>query len=969
MIELRTLGGLELLQGGAGQPRAIPLQAKRLALLAYLATSSPNGFRRRDKVLALFWPDLDQGHARGALRQALHFIRKSLGDGAIVSRGEDEIGLNWALVGSDASRLEAAVQAGESELALTLYRGDFLEGVFVADAAPELEDWIAAERARLRALAAKAAWLASERPARDQDTGEHVRRAVLLSGDDESALRRGIARLEARGDRVGAAALYEEFSRRVARDLDVDLSPETQEAMRAVRARRAAAAPLDSSPAGLVSVEAPTSSGPPEPSRTRPLTRKLFLAAAGGATLILALAAYFRSSGSAGPIPSPNRVAVLPFRVTEADSSLAWLREGIVELLSIRISGEGGPELASPSWVLAEWSRLTGDGRSEPLPDAARKVATRVGAGRIIEGAVTGAAGRVTLSAHLSTSSRSGVTASATVEGAADSLPQLIDRLAAQLLGLSAGMDRARLSSLTSTSLPAIRAFLRGEAAFRSGRMAKAAESYREATTLDSSFALAGLRLSRAASWTGSDADAERGLRLALAGRERLGRRDRVLLDAISLPDVSASTFFAAWDAAISAAPDNPEAWYLLGDAHYHWGRLAGEEDALQRAEVAFRRGWVLDSLTGSAAADGLPVPEPATHLVALAHLSHDTAAVLRLTGEVLEHDSSSDLAHLMQWHRASVSGDAARRAYRDGIASVSEEVLKDIHLFILWTGVGTEDLGWLSSEDIRRLKAHDPGWAAWTMTAGALNAGRPGDAPRAGLPPGSAGHRELGNHLRRALWWEADTTMALAAAASLQASAESASGRGTGAVQPLYDLCALGEWRAVRGDHRYAAVASARLRAARPSGLAPADSAKLDRYTALCGSLLDAIRASDLRMPDARARIAAADSVARENIFELCCGDGVTDANLQLARLWEREGDLPRALAAVKRRTGGFPIAPYYLSTFLREEGRLSLLIGDTAAAVRAYRHYLALRPDPEPQLRPGVDSIRREVASLAAH
>jgi len=125
-------------------------------------------------------------------------------------------------------------------------------------------------------------------------------------------------------------------------------------------------------------------------------------------------------------------------------------------------------------------------------------------------------------------------------------------------------------------------------------------------------------------------------------------------------------------------------------------------------------------------------------------------------------------------------------------------------------------------------------------------------------------------------------------------------------------------------------------------------------------------MHASGLRLPGARARVAVADSIARENIFEVCCGESVSDANLQLARLWEQEGDLPRALAAVKRRAGPFPVAPYYLSTFLREEGRLALLTGDTTAAVRAYRHYLALRPDPEPQLKPRDDAIRQELAAL---
>ncbi len=133
---------------------------------------------------------------------------------------------------------DARLTSGDAAKALSLYRGDFLEGVFVADSSPELDEWMAAERIRLRRLAASAAWAASERPAGRGDVGEFVRRAVQLSGDDEEALRRGLGVLDRLGDRAGAVALYEEFARRVARELDVELSSETQAAIQAVRARR-----------------------------------------------------------------------------------------------------------------------------------------------------------------------------------------------------------------------------------------------------------------------------------------------------------------------------------------------------------------------------------------------------------------------------------------------------------------------------------------------------------------------------------------------------------------------------------------------------------------------------------------------------------------------------------------------------------------------------------------------------------
>ena len=127
--------------------------------------------------------------------------------------------------------------AGDASVALALYQGDFLDGVFVTDTSPDLDEWIAKERSRLQRVAARAAWAASERPLVADDRGQHVRRAVQLSGDDEAALRRGLGALDELGDRAGAIALYRDFAHRVAYQLGVEPSVESQAAMRAVQSR------------------------------------------------------------------------------------------------------------------------------------------------------------------------------------------------------------------------------------------------------------------------------------------------------------------------------------------------------------------------------------------------------------------------------------------------------------------------------------------------------------------------------------------------------------------------------------------------------------------------------------------------------------------------------------------------------------------------------------------------------------
>src|SRR6185436_1044542 len=106
------------------------------------------------------------------------------------------------------------------------------------------------------------------------------------------------------------------------------------------------------------------------------------------------------------------------------------------------------------------------------------------------------------------------------------------------------------------------------------------------------------------------------------------------------------------------------------------------------------------------------------------------------------------------------------------------------------------------------------------------------------------------------------------------------------------------------------------------------------------CSTLLDAIASTRAGRSDAPMAVARLDSLLKTGP-----GGFVQDAgNLVLARLKEEHGDVRGALAAVRRRET-FLTRLLYLSTFLREEGRLAALAGENDAAIEAYRHYVTLR------------------------
>src|SRR2546430_7791714 len=124
MIEFRLLGILHLTDAEGRGVTSLLTGSRRLALLAYLAAARPRGLHRRDTLLALFWPKLDVEHARAALRQALHVVRDSLGAQAIVTRGDEEIGLDFDQLWCDVAAFDDAVAAGLLPPAPELYSGN-----------------------------------------------------------------------------------------------------------------------------------------------------------------------------------------------------------------------------------------------------------------------------------------------------------------------------------------------------------------------------------------------------------------------------------------------------------------------------------------------------------------------------------------------------------------------------------------------------------------------------------------------------------------------------------------------------------------------------------------------------------------------------------------------------------------------------------------------------------------------------
>ena len=251
--------------------------------------AAPRRFHRRDSLLALFWPELDQEHARAALRRSLYFLRAELGSVVVTGRGDDEVGVPEEALWCDATALERALDAGDAEAAVGLYRGPLLEGLYVAGAAAEYQDWLDRERTHLRGRAAVAARMLVDRmesEGRLADAARWCRRALEL-GPDEASLRRLLSLLDRSGDRSSALRAYDEFARRMKQEFELDPSEETRELVEVIRHR--------------VTLPSPSRIARPETDPRDPATA-----------------------------PS-TKIAVLPFSV-RGDARYAYLGEGMVDL-------------------------------------------------------------------------------------------------------------------------------------------------------------------------------------------------------------------------------------------------------------------------------------------------------------------------------------------------------------------------------------------------------------------------------------------------------------------------------------------------------------------------------------------------------------------------------------------------------------------------------------------------------------
>ena len=686
-------------------------------------------------------------------------------------------------------------------------------------------------------------------------------------------------------------------------------------------------------PAGLAQTRAPAS------------RRTLTLVAA--ALVVVAALAYALLRSRAPTVPVQDRlVAVTPFRVAGASADLRTLREGMLDLLSAKLSGD--IHAVDPRTMLHAWRSVGGGDQTDLPQDRALEVSRKLGAGRLLQGEIVGSPQRLVISATLVASPSGAARATARVTGEQSALALLVDSLTAQLFVLESGATETQARRLAGIPFPALQAYLAGQALYRRGRYEAAELEFVRALDIDSTFAMAGIQLTLTGAWTQSGRS-QRGLRVALQHYDLLGPRDRVLLDGIDqrwLRGYRSDCAEGLQRAERSAAeyPDIPEAWFFVGDRLFHCGWITAPsgDDPWRRSLAAFERALALDSTFA-------PAREHTGALYRhVGDSSKANAADSRMAADSSENVDNfrflflmmPDSAERRRYVERSLAHASAFASFIPEAAMSAAAYMPDgeLALRMMQAKAATEQ----ERAELARLERRI-----------ALNRGQPVRAVAAtrvaGLPPSVP--------LIDAVFWDGDS---LAAERALPDASRAYDIRPTpDSIGSWTDkVYAVAQYELARGDTVHAHRAITLMRAYAP----PADRPWLADRPRQFALILDAQIAVRNKRADAGQLLVSTDSLVRRGPVGEWVGPV---AALVVSTLSEQRGDLALAYAAVKRVRLG-PGSPTFYSSFHLQRARVAAALGETKDALNEYSQYLLLRSEPEPSLRDHVAAVRKEMLRL---
>ncbi len=298
--------------------------------------------------------------------------------------------------------------------------------------------------------------------------------------------------------------------------------------------------------------------------------------------------ALFGRGGTRDPAVSATSVAVFPFTV-QGSADVRYLGEGMVNLLATGMDGAGDLRSVDPRAVMA---RVRQEGPDRVTPREAARLARGLGAGLFVLGDIVQAGESIRIDAALyDQQAVARPISSGAVDGDPNEILGMVDQIAAQLLATGAGKGSrvTQVAAVTSASLPALKAYLEGETAFRAGRFSAAVDAFQQAVAADSQFALALYRLSIAAEWALRPDLASVAAEGAVRHADRLSDHDRRILEALlASRRGDHQTAERMFRAVVEIWPQDVEAWIQLAEVQFHYGPVNGRP--ISESQEGFER-------------------------------------------------------------------------------------------------------------------------------------------------------------------------------------------------------------------------------------------------------------------------------------------------------------------------------------------------------------------------------------------
>ena len=417
VLHLKVLGGFEA-RLSTGETAEIPIR-KGQALLAYLALN-PDKTMGRSKLTGLLWGDHGDTQAQASLRQTLAVLRKALEpmQDQVLRADRQSIGLDRESLEVDAVFFQDLVASGtppDLETAVSLYRGDLLDGFDVSD--PGFQDWLENERRRFHDLMTGAlnALMAHKRAdGATQDAVVLGQRLLTLDPLQEGVHRALMALYVELGQRQAALQQYQRCRELLASELGVEPEAETEALYQTLRDNNTAGDdPAEVPDAAVVrrwendngdKASVDDRSGRPPLAITGVLQGPKRWAAAAGLVLVIGGAAAlgwlqpwapsFEPASldrMAFPLPDKPSIAVLPFDNLSGDPEQDYFADGITDDLITELSR------LDALFVIARNSTFAYRGQAVEI----RQVAEDLGVHYVLVGSVRQMDDRIRINAQL----------------------------------------------------------------------------------------------------------------------------------------------------------------------------------------------------------------------------------------------------------------------------------------------------------------------------------------------------------------------------------------------------------------------------------------------------------------------------------------------------------------------------------------------------------------------------------------